>query len=528
MDLPPVSHPIPSNMPSYQTILPLALCWLATHSDLLARQWSLVGIPNPVSAEYIGMHAGQVMLQSPDGRQSEFPLSRFSAADQDHLRFLAGSQLPSSTAHGKRESVEILEGRNVTLNAATELHITGNVAPLVGSSIHFTSADAWLFLDHVPPKSVETSLLKQMRVNGEPAVADKNIRILQYKQGTVIIPHGPSYPAMTVFANPSFEGTSKPLICYEEYSDAKRLPAKESISSFRLKRGYMATLATQRDGSGISKNYVAQDQDIEVKSLPPSLAGNVRFIRVFPWRWSSKKGVAGNIHQPFNCGWYYDWNISSQSSPSLEYVPIAQKVNWPNLQQDWKSRGSLHLLGFNEPDHKDQANLTVDQAINAWPHLLATGLRLGSPAVSDGGLRWLYEFMDKADAAKLRVDFVAVHYYRAHSQPADAQGAAKQFYQYLKDIHDRTKRPIWITEWNNGANWTKEPKPTVEQQKRTIAAMIKMLDETPFVERYALYNWVEDCRNIQRKDGSITPAGEAYRDEIAPVSYHQAPNGNNR
>ena len=47
-----------------------------------------------------------------------------------------------------------------------------------------------------------------------------------------------------------------------------------------------------------------------------------------------------------------------------------------------------------------------------------------------------------------------------------------------------------------------------------IAMMIEMLDRTPFVERYAIYNWVEDVRNVQRKDGSLTPAGEAYRDKL--------------
>ena len=55
--------------------------------------------------------------------------------------------------------------------------------------------------------------------------------------------------------------------------------------------------------------------------------------------------------------------------------------------------------------------------------------RLGSPAVSDGGLGWLYDFMAKADAAKLRVDFVAVHYYRAVEDPGDGKAAADQFFK---------------------------------------------------------------------------------------------------
>jgi hypothetical protein len=292
-----------------------------------------------------------------------------------------------------------------------------------------------------------------------------------------------------------------------------------------LKRGYMATIAQHENGSGISRNYVAQDHDVVVGTLPAGLNEGPRFVRVFPWSWTSKKGVAGGIWKDLNLGWFYDWNIGQNSTPDLEYVPIRQNRHWPGLGQNWKSKGSIHLLGFNEPDRPDQANMKVDDAIAAWPILLATGLRLGSPAPSDGGLGWLYDFMDKADAANLRVDFVAVHYYRAVNDPKDAKGAAAQYYRFLKEIHDRVKRPLWVTEWNNGANWTKAPKPTPAQQKEAIREMIQMLDETPFVERYALFNWVEDVRQIKNKDGSLTPAGEVYRDQFSPPGHIQAKPG---
>ena len=163
----------------------------------------------------------------------------------------------------------------------------------------------------------------------------------------------------------------------------------------------------------------------------------------------------------------------------------------------------------------------MDEAIQRWPELMGTGLRLGSPATSDGGLGWLFEFMDKADRAGLRVDFVAVHYYRGIGNPGDEQAAASQFLGFLQGIHNRVKRPIWITEWNNGANWTSTPDPSDREQKAAIEAMIKMLDETPWVERYAPYNWVEPCRELVREDNSLSPAGEIYRDHDSPVFYVQ-------
>ena len=406
-----------------------------------------------------------------------------------------------------------------------QLHVTGTGDPIAGCTFSFTSPDAWLFLDNIRPSQVAAAFLARFRVNGGTATLDSNIRVAQYDNGTVVIPQGRDFPAMTVFDDKSLAGTSMPLRCNIKYDDTSLGAMKMAVSSFRLKRGYMATIAQNENGTGLSENYVAQDSDVIINELPAGLDKAIRFVRVFPWRWTSKKGVCGDMWKKLNVGWYYDWNISQNSTLDLEYVPIRQNLYWPDLgKQDWGKIGSPHLLGYNEPDHKDQSNLTVDQAIEGWPDLLATGLRLGSPAVSDGGLNWLYAFIDKADAARLRVDFVAVHYYRSYSNPADPKSAANQFYSYLKQIHDRTKRPIWVTEFNNGANWTKDRKPNIEQEKASIAAFLEMLDKTPFVERYAIYNWVEDVRRMQmdeKNDGPLTPAGEVYRDKVSPVSYLQ-------
>ncbi len=407
--------------------------------------------------------------------------------------------------------------RKVILTGKQPLRVQADTLPT--SAFNFDSPDAWLYIEGIAPSKVVSDHLQRILVYYEKAVVDGNIRVVPYEKGTLVIPHGPSYPAMSVFSEKALSGPSQNLKCHLPHGDPKRAPLPETIRSFRLKHGYMATIASKADGTGISRNYVAQDEDVEVKSLPPELDGNVRFLRIFPWRWTVKKGIAGGIWQKLNVGWFYDWNIGARTTPDIEYVPIKQNANWPGLNQDWKEKGSVHLLGFNEPDHKDQSNLSVDQAIQGWPGLLKTGLRLGSPAVSDGGLGWLYEFMAKADAAKLRVDFVAVHYYRAVADPGDGRLAAAQMEAFLEDIHKRTRRPIWITEWNNGANWTAGKDPNEKEQSRAIEKMIEMLDKLPYVERYALYNWVEDCRMLQRKDGSLTPAGEIYRDHVSKPAY---------
>jgi autotransporter-associated beta strand protein len=418
-----------------------------------------------------------------------------------------------------------LIGTTVTMSNRCELRITGTSNPISGSTINLTSPDAWFFMLNLKPSVVVTGSLSQIQINGAAAVADSNCRVVEYGMGTVVIPHAPSLPPLTVYSGPHFTGASTNLSQYT-YHKSSLGSMYANISSFKLKRGYMATLAQTENGTGISKCYVAADGDLEISVLPANFDDSVRFVYVLPWRYTAKKGIAGDPGIPLlNVPWWYNWNIDQNSSRDLEYVPIRQTRWWPGLSQDWQTRGANHLLGYNEPDSSSQANIAVGDAIWSWPDLLGTGLRVGSPATTDGGWSsWLYPFMSQADAANLRVDFVAVHYYRCVN-PADPNGAANQLYNNLKAIYDATKRPIWVTEWNNGANWTGCGDPTYVQQQAAVAAMINLFDTTPFVERYALYNWVEDVRAVVT-NGALTPAGVTYRDQSSPPGYVQALDSN--
>jgi autotransporter-associated beta strand protein len=415
-----------------------------------------------------------------------------------------------------------LTNTTVTMSNRCELRVTGTSSPIPGCLIQLNSADSYFVMPNLKPSVVVAAYLSQVRVHGAVAVVDSNCRVVEYGLGAAVIPHTPSFQPLQVFRGPHFTGTSSSLSPYVYYKGTGLGALNATISSFKLKRGYLATFAQNESGSGFSKCYVAQDGDLEVSVLPADFDNSVRFVYVLPWRWTSKKGIAGNLENGLNVQWKYNWNLDQNSTRDLEYVPIRQQRWWPDLSQNWQMRGANHLLGYNEPDSAAQANIAVGDAIWSWPDLLATGLRVGSPAPTDGGRSsWLYPFMQQADAAGLRVDYVAVHYYWCFN-PADPNGAANQMYNFLKATYDEVKRPLWVTEWNNGANWTGCGDPTSAQQQAAIAAIITMLDNTPFVERYALYNWVEDVRRVAWDDGSLTAAGVTYRDQISPLAYVQA------
>ena len=103
-----------------------------------------------------------------------------------------------------------------------------------------------------------------------------------------------------------------------------------------------------------------------------------------------KKGVAAWSAPGFDAAltssqasWYYDWSPSRMDhlgTAGPQFVPMiwgAKNADATTLATA-RTQGST-LLAFNEPDMGSQSNMTVEQALDLWPKLQATGLRLGQP-----------------------------------------------------------------------------------------------------------------------------------------------------
>jgi RNA polymerase sigma factor (sigma-70 family) len=214
---------------------------------------------------------------------------------------------------------------------------------------------------------------------------------------------------------------------------------------------------------------------------------------------SQRKGVATwdatGVSQELaasGASWYYDWGAtpSGITAPaSTSFVPMiwgAADVTAATLDQV-KSEGDV-LLGFNEPDQGGQANMTVAQALNLWPQLEATGMTLGSPAVSfdaatPGG--WLDQFMSGAKARGYRVNFITVHWYGGDFSTGPA---VQQLESYLQAIYNQYHLPIWLTEFALTSYAGSTPTfPTEAQQAAFLTASTTMLDGLPYVQRYAWF-----------------------------------------
>lgn len=423
--------------------------------------------------------------------------------------------------------------QNVNVPPFTDLHITSANNALVRSTINLMAEDAWLFFDNMRPSSVLAQYQDCILINGSPLLDSQNAQVRVYAHGTVVIPHRQGFQPLEVFDQKGLTGNSQKYGTYTFYKDLGSF--NNQIRSFKLKRGYMATFANNPDGTGYSRVFIADKEDMLVESLPDLLDASISFIRVFRWDWTTKKGWCGGnpeLVDTLDCTWYYSWSADKVSTPNYQYVPIKQHAGWPSFDEINSKTNVCNLLSYNEPDHTDQANMTVEQAIAQWPELLKTGFRLGSPVPSNpgNGNGWLYRFLDKCDSLNYRVDYAVVHAYWGGKSP-------QSWYNDLKREYEKCgKRPLWITEWNNGANWTNEWWPDdAEAQKQKqlsdLKGILNVLDTCSFVERYSIYDWVNavrinsnnDTKTVIRAmiwDGKVTPAGEYYKKNKSALAFN--------
>ena len=200
--------------------------------------------------------------------------------------------------------------------------------------------------------------------------------------------------------------------------------------------------------------------------------------------------------------WWYDWGNYSYADavnvPGADGIPWSQTVtpNYvPMCWGDWEDTSqwfhgaspalsqSIHaadtMLGFNEPDNADQANMSVSRALALWPQLVATGCRLGSPAPSGTnggtvGLAWLASFMSGNGGAAPKVDFICAHWYKDYDYGYPNIG------DYLDFLHTTYGKPIWLTEVGDLSEG-------ISANAALMPTVMSALATRPWVERVAWF-----------------------------------------
>ena len=279
----------------------------------------------------------------------------------------------------------------------------------------------------------------------------------------------------------------------------------------------------------------------------------------------SKKGIgiwqsqAEQIKE-MNLSWYYNWspNPLSGVEDKVDFVPmIWGNVTENNPAHEWikskKYKDHRFLLTFNEPDFPDQANMTPEQAVEAWKYIKPIvddeKVDVSSPVVAIptvfyedenndyrtvGG--WFGKYNRLMNISNYRDEFTAVHFY------FDYPG--EWILDIFRKIHEKTGKKLWITEWGVGQwsqvqsfDWTGGPdegnwqRETIEKFVREI---IPILDKTDYIERYAWFPF--DGSNTEKFGNGagglffntesdplykrLTLVGRAYREVGNPAGWN--------
>lgn len=423
----------------------------------------------------------------------------------------------------------------VTLSDEVDYHITSTTPFAVTGSIEIANEKAVVIFDNLKP-SQSLVWLPYITIKGKKPTNGSDCQVRIYNRGAMILPYGESVKALTVYSEKNFAGDSSDDFDlrntggYMNTLTAAQL--NNRIQSFKLKRGYMVTFALRAGGYGYSRCFIADKADLEM-NLPPLLANRISSYRLFKWQDISKRGYAGTdgtYNGRLNTTWFYGWDASSGNSyADREYVPQHHHEGWPSIEDVGNNGTSAHALGNNEPDNtgddREQVN-TVDQVLANWEKMMATGKRLGSPAMS-GNKTWISQFFDSIDARGWRCDFIAVHDYNLNDRGSKIWNVG----DYKSCANGR---PVWLTEMNYGANWTNWPGSNTSGNANNyqieldhFGPTIDGYNETDYVERYAFYNWVQDCRKAYNTDDAsladknyLTPMGEYYASVNPGIAYN--------
>ena len=410
---------------------------------------------------------------------------------------------------------------NIVMHESSYLYLDGSYPIEEGLSVTFESNKSWIRLNNVEPFTAYYYYSDNFFQENQVLSYPETLRIDNYYQnGSVVRPSHDNSSNLTVFSENNFNGEFGNISNSDVFAD-ESIPSNlnNNISSFKLKKGFMATFAENNDGTGNSKVFIASKDDIVIDELSDYLNNKISFIRVLPWNWVSKKGTAGDI-QYMNNNWFYKWSNNGDSDLDREYTPMAWGKGAADDDNDIeiiKSKyKSTHILAFNEPDDCNGQSgqygnmCVVDTSLTYYKNLLKSGLRMVSPACrQDAVFNWLNEFNSKAIDENIRIDVIAVHWYDWGSNPqnspnANPQDVFNRFVNYLESVHQMYGLPIWITEFNANRHRNE----WVHRQFLQLA--LPFLEETDYIERYSFFPPTTQVANFFDDNNNFTQIGEFY------------------
>ena len=255
--------------------------------------------------------------------------------------------------------------------------------------------------------------------------------------------------------------------------------------------------------------------------------------RGLAWPWDHPTSLFTShfsTHSPARISWLFNWELwRPQNLPKeVQWVPClrtAAQINdlEPFLTDIKRNFEVEYLLGFNEPEISDQANLSVDEAVKLWrekvlPVKNKLGLKLGSPGMSSDPARalpWLDLFFEKLGGPKgAEVEFLVLHWYGTEIEEMKKK--------WLSMMHERYGLPVWVNEW--ACSRMGQGRSSEEEVETFVREGCRWMDETEWLQQYSYFGlgqgrtvgeWVGEGSNFLDKSGGegkevLTRVGKVY------------------
>jgi len=435
----------------------------------------------------------------------------------------------SAQAANEKTTVEQVTDA-VQLTADVDYIVTGTTPFATTGSVDIVNTEhAVLIIASIKPSKVIANWMDYIYIGGAKAINGENCQVKMYGRGAIVFPYAKDMAPLTCYTEQNFEGE----VCtsYSEGSSGGFMKTltdanlNNKIRSFKLKRGYMVTVAVGTSGWGYSRCFIADQEDLEVKTLPNILDHRISSYRLFKWQNAHKAGLASNgdnnANQALNTSWCYDWAQGNASNlPDTEWVPNHIYEDYPSPSTCGGVTGSCHMKTNNEPaNQSDDHPQSVATILDNWQNLMRTGMRLCTPSSWDGSDYWngtgsvIKVFLDSVDARGWRCDIVDAHCYWTESN-----------FNNLKNYWwPNYKRPIWISEWIWGASWSGGSGAfgsgvTNSQILETTKRILNNLNSMDCVERYAYWN--SESKAHIYENGALTDLGKYYSTMDVGLGYN--------
>lgn len=260
-----------------------------------------------------------------------------------------------------------------------------------------------------------------------------------------------------------------------------------------------------------------------------------------------KSDTLDNVNRikSLNPKWWYNWNQirlmgTLDQIPDAEWIPMlysdtnsGSHPRLDNFTADIKAEKAAlaaagkpplsAMLGFNEPDHPDQADMLPIEALNNWKPLMDNGFNVKkvSPVPTGFPSIWLDRFMDAqkaldqgqvSTARDFEVHYVALHIYGGINSTG--------WLQKCDDAFARYNKPIWVTETcvhDTAATTVAENRYSRAQVEQFMREIWAGAQTRPHIQRIAWHTRditdpVGTSGSLFNSNGTLTSTGVVWRD----------------